>query len=822
MASLTPGVLLKLLQHMNTDVKVGGEYRSVLLQVISIVPALAGSELWPNQGFYLKVSDSSHATYVSLSEEHHDLILSDKLQLGQFIHVDKLEAASPVPILRGVRPVPGRHRCVGTPEDLIATHSPGFLNRQPANSRLEPSTNQTGPPAASKFNHRSAEENNAPAKTIPRSNPLDPLAAKLAERLKQSSIERFRPTKNADGNGIDAKKNAISEIKVNRNVRSSSNGRSVPSSPTSCASAPSTTGVRSQSRVRVACEEKRPVPYKESVPSIKQGQLERNSSFNKSAATEPNRRSVGSFGASGLVDFGPKTLRKSWEGTLELRSKEKPSSKTAKENPKPDLRPSVSLNKKSPGNSKSSPKDCISGALPSKTVTVSEPTKSATNSTSKKPTASSSDGNVPCNLVKAVVNSKRWTDGSVSWASLPSTLVKLGKDSLGHRDAAVVAAVEALQEASAAESVIRCLSMFAELCALAKPDDPQPTVEMFLNFHVQLRQACSVVDSLAKTRSSERSLDDQVTDLSSVEEAQKISSGKKMSATSWVQAALATDLSPFALLSKQSSSSTPRTAHNKQIDKECASNNKPLIVLETPSPHKSQNSLLPSSSSKKVSSTSTQPLPSKGMSNASNNPNDKRRSAENGDTKSLYSLKSAGVALRRIPNVTAAQNGSGRSMSKTGLESSQKEHSVVEWVKGNGLDEAADLARQLQSQSQSWFLKFIEGYLDNGSHVAGGTENGADSTGAKTGAQQDNSQIAAMLAQIKKVNDWLNEINPEKGPNCDDEEGSIDPELADTLVRLRRKIYEFLLQHVESAALALGNQSVTAQSMESKVGSRNQ
>lgn len=822
MASLTPGVLLKLLQHMNTDVKVGGEYRSVLLQVISIVPALAGSELWPNQGFYLKVSDSSHATYVSLSEEHHDLILSDKLQLGQFIHVDKLEAASPVPILRGVRPVPGRHRCVGTPEDLVATHSPGFLNRQPANCRLEPSTNQTGPPAASKLNHRSAEENNAPAKTIPRSNPLDPLSAKLAERLKQSSIERFRPTNNADGNGIGAKRNAISEIKVNKNVRSSSNGRSVPSSPTSCASAPSTTGVRSQSRMRVTCEEKRPVPYKETVSSIKQGHLEKNSSFNKSTATEAKRRSLGSFEASGLADFGPKTLRKSWEGTLELRSKEKPSSKRVKEDPKPDLRPSVSLNKKSPGNSKSSPKDCNSGALPSKTVTAFEPTKSATNSTSKKPIASSSDCNVPCNLVKAVVHSKRWTDGSVSWASLPSTLVKLGKDSLGHRDAAVVAAVEALQEASAAESVIRCLSMFAELCALAKADNPQPTVETFLNFHVQLRQACSVIDSLAKTRSSERSLDDQVTDLSSVEEAQNISSRKKMSASSWVQAALATDLSPFTLLSKQSSSLTPRMAQNKQIDKECATNNKALIVLETPSSQKSQHSLLPSSSSKKVSSTSTQPLPSKGMSNASHNPSDKRRSAENGDMKFLYPSKSAGVALRRTPNVTAAQNASGRSMSKTGSEHSQKEHSVVEWVKGNGLDEAADLARQLQSQSQSWFLKFMEGYLDNGSQVAGGTENGADSTGTKTGVQPDNSQIAAMLAQIKKVNDWLDEINPEKGPNCDDEEGSVDPELADTLVRLRRKIYEFLLQHVESAALALGNQSVTAQSIESKVGSKNQ
>lgn len=128
MATLTPGVLLKLLQHINSDVKVTGEHRSALLQVISIVPALAGSELWPNQGFYIKVSDSSHATYVSLGEEHDDLILSDKLQLGQFIHVDRLEAGSPVPLLRGVRPLPGRHQCVGNPEDLVATVVPTSSN----------------------------------------------------------------------------------------------------------------------------------------------------------------------------------------------------------------------------------------------------------------------------------------------------------------------------------------------------------------------------------------------------------------------------------------------------------------------------------------------------------------------------------------------------------------------------------------------------------------------------------------------------------------------------------------------------------------------
>ncbi|GAU45658.1 hypothetical protein TSUD_293670 [Trifolium subterraneum] len=119
MASLIPGVLLKLLQTMNSNVKVRGEHRSVLLQVISIVPALSGSELWPNQGFFIKVSDSSHSTYVSLSKEDNELIMNNKLQLGQFFYVDKMEAGTPVPILVAVRPVPGRHPFEGNPKDLM-------------------------------------------------------------------------------------------------------------------------------------------------------------------------------------------------------------------------------------------------------------------------------------------------------------------------------------------------------------------------------------------------------------------------------------------------------------------------------------------------------------------------------------------------------------------------------------------------------------------------------------------------------------------------------------------------------------------------------
>ncbi|TKY45794.1 hypothetical protein E2542_SST30183 [Spatholobus suberectus] len=85
MANLVLEVLLKLLQHMNTDVKVGGEHRSSLLQIVNIVLALVGGELF------------------------------------------QIKGASLVPILCGVRPVPGRHPCVGTLEDIVATHFLAFL-----------------------------------------------------------------------------------------------------------------------------------------------------------------------------------------------------------------------------------------------------------------------------------------------------------------------------------------------------------------------------------------------------------------------------------------------------------------------------------------------------------------------------------------------------------------------------------------------------------------------------------------------------------------------------------------------------------------------
>ncbi|KAI3821949.1 hypothetical protein L1987_09525 [Smallanthus sonchifolius] len=98
MASLAPGVLSKLLQNLdNPAVKVTDDHRSPILQVIGIVPRddVFDSDR-RNRGFYLRVSDSVHSAYVSVPVADVDLILSDKIQLGQFVHVTRLDSGSPV------------------------------------------------------------------------------------------------------------------------------------------------------------------------------------------------------------------------------------------------------------------------------------------------------------------------------------------------------------------------------------------------------------------------------------------------------------------------------------------------------------------------------------------------------------------------------------------------------------------------------------------------------------------------------------------------------------------------------------------------------
>ncbi|KAG9444652.1 hypothetical protein H6P81_015992 [Aristolochia fimbriata] len=707
MASLVPGVLLKLLQHMNTDVKVNGEHRSSLLQVVGIVPALAGGELFPNKGFYLKVSDSAHATYASLPDEQDDLILSDKLQLGQYIHVERLEAASPVPILRGVRPVPGRHPCVGSPEDLVATHSLSFLNSSGSNPLDKTSPTKTNGKSMGDKEKSKLSRTNASSK-------IGDLETRT-ESFSRSKSFMSRPR-------VDALDKKEPEMRTK-----SSNSRSIPSSPTSCYSLPTSfekfaNGVRNQAKVKGASEK----------PSSKQGLLEKAASVFKAStavkkATDGN--SIGNF----VIEVGPKALRKSWEGSVELKGRENSNPRAAKPS-KSDSRSTSAPKKKLELNDKVSSKEGNRVQTPTKkgntNGAVDDPEKVTKPriSIGKKGSGEVTNG-VPGNLVK-VSTSKRLTDGSMSWASLPSSLAKLGKEVLKHRDAAKLAAIEAMQEASAAESLIRCLSKFTEMSSSAKEDSPQPAVEQFLDLFANLSKASVIADSLSKTALIGLSQDQEG---DPTEEALRISSEKQRSATSWVQAALATDLSPFTVYRGPSTSAL---AQSSASSRSTTTGNQTMVVLESPNKNstpKSQTKARPSISSKPATPTTP------------------RRTADG----------SSATQKQRPPPPPPPP----------------------EWLRGGGLNEAADLARALQSESRDWFMGFIEKFLD------------AD---VDASALTEKSQIAGMLSQLKRVNDWLEEIGSQKENNGD----YTVP--AETVERLRKKIYEYLLTHVESAAVALG------------------
>ncbi|XP_071704087.1 uncharacterized protein [Rutidosis leptorrhynchoides] len=708
MASLVPGVLLKLLQHMNTDVKVGGEHRSSLLQVVSIVPALAGGELFQNQGFYLKVSDSSHATYVSLPDENIDLILSDKIQLGQFIHVERLESATPVPILHGVRPVPGRHPCVGTPEDIVATHSLGFLNNN--NSTSSTSSKLVGNVHLPSKKDTNSNSSSVRANGVVDSNKSKSQLPKLVMHTSDSrqSLAKVRPA----------------------------NSRSIPSSPTSCYSLPTSfekfsNGVKQQTKIKGFDKE------------ISKLNLGEKGNVARGVSSSGKKLGIGSSIKNFVqgIEIGPRALRKSWEGNMDIKT---PRLKVPKNDVKPETR-SISVPRKS--TTERPPSKDESLVKPSKEVRTPEKRGETVDnnndhysnkqkpSSGRKSSAETPFNGLPANLVKVSLRNRQLTDGGASWSTLPSSLAKLGKEVLKYRDSAQIAAVEAIQEASAAETLLQCISTYSELRSSAKEDNPQPAVEQFLTLHTNLINAHQISESLSKRTLSNSSSEDHEENPS--EELLKVSSERQKQATSWVHAAIATNLSSFSVYSKHAKLTTliAPSSTTDQTPKAV----RPVIVLEgsanTPSPK-----------------TQVKPRNSVGS-----------------------KIGNSSTARRQIVGPNMQQK-------------SKMVEPPPEWEKGGGFDEAIDLALKLKMESQDWFLGFVERFLD------------ADVD--TSNSLSDNSQIAGMLSQLKSVNDWLDSIGSIK--NDEEQQQESCHISAETIDRIRKKIYDYLLTHVESAAAALG------------------
>jgi Plant protein of unknown function (DUF936) len=130
---------------------------------------------------------------------------------------------------------------------------------------------------------------------------------------------------------------------------------------------------------------------------------------------------------------------------------------------------------------------------------------------------------------------------------------------------------------------------------------------------------------------------------------------------------------------------------------------------------------------------------------------------------------------------------------------------VREWTRDQeGMEDAAEMARGLKEETTSWFLGFVERFLD------------AD---VADPAPWDRDKVAGMLSQLKRVNDWLDIVGQRRDGGEDTagvsegeveetvETGSVPKEIVE---RLRKKIYEYLLTHVESAAAALSGGASTS------------
>ncbi|KAH9655683.1 hypothetical protein KPL70_022397 [Citrus sinensis] len=450
MGELSFGVLLKLLKEMEGKENESDDCRKpVLLQVRSIIPVLVeGDNLWPNQGFFLKVSDSSRAAYVSLPEEQGDMVLCNRLQLGQFIYVEKLEAAYPVPMLKGMKPVPGRHPCTGDPKDLFSIEN---LERFCGVSELK-------------------------------------MILEECDDDKKKHTVGFRTSN-------------VSKARMEEHV--------------------------GMARKALSCTRKVDPERK---TSRRNGMCDVDQDWIIDSETN--------------LSSGSATRRRSWNGP---RIAEVSDSVIIKHEIKPISR-SVSTSV------------CVAPVCPPRYDSSDE------HSSSKQrrkdigiPRKSVKGPNQRASVwKKSDVEStdKRWAEADISWDSLPSNLVKLGREVLRQRDVAVLAAIDCLQEASATERLLKCLSIYSDL-------HKHQSVGKFFNLQKDLAQTKLILHSLTKM-SSLRSNDTQSNDISSLKELLKLGLDRKKNATSWIKAALASDLTPPSPENNTKRSSLDATSASKK------------------------------------------------------------------------------------------------------------------------------------------------------------------------------------------------------------------------------------------------------------------
>ncbi|XP_071692671.1 uncharacterized protein [Rutidosis leptorrhynchoides] len=552
MASLTPGILLKLLQTMNTNTRVTGDHRSPLLQVIGIVPALAAgsNDLWPNHGFYVSLSDSVNSTYVSLSDRDTDLILNNRLQLGQFVYVDKFEFDTPVPCASGLRPIAGRHPFVGSPEQLIARIS---STKQEFVIQTVSDSDASGNPIAAYLSskkvdgavneHKEGRNRQilAPRENVNNIDESTKACEKPPQRFTSPGVKPQRSISAGKKNVVERDPSPAGKVK-----------RSSSPVPSKCV-VPSLVVAKEENR-KTAREPAIIVPSRYRQPSPN-GRKQASPCSRRMSMGSPGRRLSGGVKASPATDSGnkkkiatlaaeiskvsvassaksvgssSKTSRKNWD---ESPGVTEPKEKSFTKN-KPDLqailKTQAALSRR------------LSDAHSCDTPPIVEKVKPSSCDTSPMSDIQTTTA------LGMTLHEKKWTDGSVSLDAVSLDLARLGQNALQRRNQAAVAAAEALQEALASEAMLRSLSMFSNLCSMSKAGNPLPTIDRFMSLYSDVVKATATVRSVIGNHNRDTFHND----------APPTDQSKSLAV--WVEAALATDLEVVSLLSKEGIESPPQ------------------------------------------------------------------------------------------------------------------------------------------------------------------------------------------------------------------------------------------------------------------------
>ncbi|KAF8670574.1 hypothetical protein HU200_050600 [Digitaria exilis] len=560
MATLTPGVLLKLLQAMNTDERVAGEHRSPVLQVTAVVPALtastADSLLSPSNGFLVNLSDGLHSTYVQLPHADADALLSARPQLvGHLVHLDHLRFARPVPRAVGLRLVPSSRSfpCVGNPEPLLARAaacSRGYV-LQPAAS---PSA--AAPPLMpSSSGSNIHESSDAVKRTVLAPKNTDaapPQSASAASAVKRRFLspappKRRDPSPSVKGGGSRASSPSVTRA-TSRASSPAVRGtpRATSPAPSKCV-VPSLVAAKEENR-RTAREPAIVVPSRYRQPSPSSGRrggaspavggrrasLSPNSRRLSGEGTNRKKGGVLVAGISKMSDLGNSAVkpgRKSWDDqTVALAAAAASSVRKSRAKVDKDtiLRTQEAMSRRL--------SDATSELSSNDDSSVDERPK-----TCKKIDSSSVKmKNAP---PKIILHDPKWTDGSHPLDAVSGKLSNIGKEAIERRNAAATAAASALQEALITESVIRNISKFSDICSSSKTSNPLPTIDLFLVVYEDTLK-WKIISESAATNGEDVAFFEKST-------------------TQWVDVALATDLEVLKLLNGVTESISWRKGTNK-------------------------------------------------------------------------------------------------------------------------------------------------------------------------------------------------------------------------------------------------------------------